>query len=369
MPAAASPAASGVPGPPDKAAVIAALRFGWTFAEFRGRNRPVPPHGDDPRVQRDDHALPLRSERTMTEQAIETRMVLIALAQQFDVDTPPVGGRGTKPATYSTQAGQLARVIDGQRQRNDVRLHATWEKLARLMYLWDAHIQDQLTAKCEIQECAYQLGRGLAEAYWSLEAESGADDDPASWMYLLGATRCAELTRLAGRVSAYLDPLTAPVIARTLTDWAAVAGDDAWRGKEAAKQLRQQIRHWYALLVLGQDPETFLRESTLKSKWQLTLRALKLYAGELIVGALGAIAVGGAAALIATDRHHTVWKVALAVFAFLGISGATIQARLKTVSQALITRLREKTYVDLVAEAVTVRPPKPGRSQRLGRAQ
>jgi DNA-binding transcriptional regulator YdaS (Cro superfamily) len=273
MPAVPS-AASEIPGPPDKSAVIAALRLGWTLAEFRGRNRPVPPHGDDPRVQRDDHALPLRSERTMTEQAIETRMVLTALAQQFGVDTPPVGGRGTKPATYSTQAQQLARVIDGQRQRHDARLDATWQKLARLLYLWDAHIQDQFTAKSEIQECAYQLGRGLAEAYWSLEATSGDGDDPASWTYLLSDARCAELTRLAGRVSAYLDPLTAPVIARSLANWAAVAADDHWRGLEAAKQLRQQIRHWYALLVLGQDPETFLRESTLKSKWQLTLRAL-----------------------------------------------------------------------------------------------
>ena len=353
--------------PPDKAAVIAALRLGWTLAEFRGRNRPVPPHVAEPHVERDDNALPLRIERSTTEQAIETRMVLVTLAQQLGVDAPVPGGRGTKPQQFSAQAERAARTIHQQRSRGEGQLQGAWHTLTGLLYKWDAHIQDRFTATSEAQECAYQLGRGLAEAYWALEADNNDADEPASWTYLLSAERCHELTRLAGRVSAYLNPMTAPVVTRSLRQWATVAADAQTRSPDAATYLRQQMRHWYALLVLGQDPETFLRESKLAARWQLTLRALRLYAGELIVGALGAIAVAVVAALIATDTGGTVLKVALGLLAFFGITGATIQARLKTVTQALVTRLRERTYVDLVAEAATVLPP--GAGQRLARTQ
>jgi hypothetical protein len=44
----------------------------------------------------------------------------------------------------------------------------------------------------------------------------------------------------------------------------------------------------------------------------------------------------------------------------VGLSAATVQARLKSTEQGLLTRLRQDAYTDLVAAAIAVAPDKPG---------
>src|ERR1700688_2152738 len=84
---------------------------------------------------------------------------------------------------------------------------AVWESLSDVLWKFDAHIQDELTAKSDTQACGYQLGRGLAESYWALNPdEAGATS--SSWKFLLGTSRCEELTRLTGRLSAYMGSYT-----------------------------------------------------------------------------------------------------------------------------------------------------------------
>ena len=83
-----------------------------------------------------------------------------------------------------------------------------------------------------IQAAAYQLGRGLAEVYWALDPAATCDPPaPDCWVFLLGASRCKELARLAGRLSGYFNPYCCPALAGTLRLWQSVAGD---RSGEAA---------------------------------------------------------------------------------------------------------------------------------------
>src|SRR5262249_47481614 len=138
-----------------------------------------------------------------------------------------------------------------------------------LIYQFDASVQDTLAARSETQATAYQLGRGLAEAYWALNPEA-AD----SWALLLGAERCDELTRLAGRLSGYFNPSCLPAVAGTVRRWQSVASDEAWR-KDAQKDLYRQLQRWYDLLVLGQDPSTFIKPSAHITLGRIVLPALR----------------------------------------------------------------------------------------------
>ena len=48
------------------------------------------------------------------------------------------------------------------------------------------------------------------------------------------------------------------------------------------------------------------------------------------------------------------------VVGVVGLSAATVQARLKTTAQGLLSRLRQDAYTDLVAVAIAEAPDKPG---------
>jgi len=53
-------------------------------------------------------------------------------------------------------------------------------------------------------------------------------------------------------------------------------------------------------------------------------------------------------------------KALLGVLGAVGLSAATVQARLKNVAQSLLKRLRQDAYTDLVAVAIAVALDKPG---------
>ena len=356
--------------------VLSALRLGWSVAEMRGRNRPDGPPGEVVGMpDHVDHPLPLRIERGKTELRIEIQSVVAELARQLHVDEAPDG------TSYSAALGEQAKLLaharapkaaDAFRQaleqepRYQDELAAAarqpWEDLAELLWQFDAHVQDRLAALSESQAIGYQLGRGLADTYWALNP--GQEDGAASWGFLLGERRCGELSRLTGRLAAHMGEYTASAIAGSLEVWKAVVATPAWRGppEQAAQALYAQIRRWYELIVLGQDPTTLIGPAAVMRNYRTLARAFQLFWPELIatVFGLGALItllflvnVGGAAA----------WAKTLSgVLAAVGLSLAGLTGVLKNSAQALTKRLRQDAYTDLVALAVQTAPAPPDKS-------
>src|SRR5580693_7349654 len=237
-----------------------------------------------------------------------------------------------------------------------------WADLAELMWQFDAHVQDRLAALSQTQAIGYQLGRGLADTYWALNP--GQEHGSASWSFLLGERRCGELQRLTGRVAAYMGEYTAPAIAGSLEVWRAVVAAPGWMGDptKTSRALYSQIRRWYELIVLGQDPTTLIGPAAVMRNYRTLARAFQLFWPELIatVFGLGALItllflvnVGGAAA----------WAKTLSgVLAAVGLSLAGLTGVLKNSAQALTKRLRQDAYTDLVALAVQTAPTPPDKS-------
>jgi len=343
--------------PEDSPQVVSALRLGWYVAEVRGRNRPggpCPPAGLLP--DRRDHVLPLRVERTPAELRIEAQVVLCTLAGDLGVDEVTVDGQ---QQSRTALIDERARALAAAAPDTAVAAEA-WKALAASIYDLDARAQDTLAAQSEMQAAAYQFGRGLAEVYWALDPDVACEPTvPDCWMFLLGEHRCAELTRLAGRLSAYFNPYCPPAIAGTLRLWQSVASDEKWRAG-AQDHLYQQSRRWYELLILGQDPSTLIKPYQLVRNWQATLRALQALWIPLITAA---VSLGLVVAVITLSIEGSASAFLKALFGVLGVAGlsaATVQAGLKTTAQGLLTRLRQDAYTDLVAVAIAQAPDKPG---------
>jgi len=442
--------------PDDAGDVLCALRLGWFLAEVRGRNRPGGQLGVGAAMpENDDHALPLRIERSPTELRIEAQKVVAQLAAHLNVDAdghgtgfgaavdekarllnpvrapkasaalqraldqlrmaeagrsypgasgPPtpqqalqtlmaavdpqqqVVAAAQEPAAAGEQRGldalrdaiaawpaitggdtdaARARValVRGKLQVIVAAASEPWEDLAELLWRFDAHIQDQLSATSETQACGYQLGRGLAETYWALDPDHAAAGS-RGWDFLLGEERCAELSRLAGRLGAYLPEYTAPAITGSIEIWRYLAGQLAWRGdgQVANDALYQQIRRWYELIVLGQDPTTLVKPNGLISSYRIFGRAIRLFWPQLVATIIGLgflvtllvlLGVGGA----------TAWEKTLSgVLAVAGLSLGGLTGTLKNSAQAMLKRLRQDSYTDLVAIAVQTAPPPPRKS-------
>jgi hypothetical protein len=450
-----------VAAPEDAEDVLCALRLGWFLAEVRGRNRPGGQLGAG-LPQNDDHALPLRIERSPTELRIEAQKVVAQLAAHLNVDTDSHGAgfgaaidakarlldpvrapkasaalqralgqlrmaqagrsyRGASGPPTPQQALQtLTAAVDSQQQivaaaqdqaaaageqrgldalrdavvalpavtggdtvaaRARVELirgslqglvaaaSAAWDDLAELLWKFDAHIQDQLSATSEAQACGYQLGRGLAETYWALDPEAPDDPDEAAagcrgWDFLLGPDRCTELSRLAGRLGAYMPEYTAPAITGSIEIWRYLAGLPAWRGdgQVANDALYQQIRRWYELIVLGQDPTTLVKPNGLISSYQTFGRAIRLFWPQLVATIVGLGFLVTLLVLLGVGGATTREKTLSGVLAIAGLSLGGLTGTLKNSAQAMLKRLRQDSYTDLVAIAVQTAPPPPRRS-------
>lgn len=98
------------------AAVRDAVRAGWLMAELRGRLRPGGPSPETPHLDRADHVLPLPSERTPTEQVIETRRALAALATALGVSVPPPSSGAS---SFLHQLEDASKALDGARGASD----------------------------------------------------------------------------------------------------------------------------------------------------------------------------------------------------------------------------------------------------------
>jgi hypothetical protein len=343
--------------PEDALEVISALRLGWYIAEVRGRNRPAgpqPPGNELP--DRDNYVLPLRIERTAAELRAEAQAVLHELAGDLHVDTVIVDNREqSRTAVIDQQACALAATVPGT-----AAAVSAWKAMAVSIYELDAHAQDTLTAQSDMQGAAYQLGRGLAEAYWALDPDAACTPlTPQCWTFLLGGPRCEELTRLVGRLSGYLNPYCPPAVAGTLCLWQSVAGDEQWR-KGAQDPLYQQLRRWYELLVLGQDPSTLIPPYALLKDWRASAHAVRALRIQLVTAAVSLALVIALITLILNGSASAFLKAIIGVVGIVGLSAATVQAGLKTTAQGLVSRFRQDAYTDLVASAIAEAPAKPG---------
>jgi hypothetical protein len=489
----------------DAERVLSAVRLGWGMAEARGRNRPGGPPGEsEPLPAGNDHALPLRIERTPTELRIEAQSLIAALARRLHVDTSahgmhfgralddkakllaharaekavhalqsavgllttaqdkaagllaavtaaehalraagkrvvtaaeqvltsaenpaadPDGGPAGSPEEFAevpTEAGGARAARDGEadgaraardgeadgaqaardgeadgaraardgeaagraalttfidylksepdltaaaaagrqaieRLRQDVAgfERLAWESLAELIWKFDAHIQDGLAAASETEAIGYQVGRGLAETYWALDA--GQVGGATGWTFLLGNERCTELSRLVGRLGAYMCEYTAPAIAGSIDVWKAVAANTAWRGDPADPALYNQIRRWYELIILGQDPTTLITPMDIFRAYRTIFRTLRWFLPELAELVIGLGGLGFLIYFLGANGSAT-QKALSGILTAVGLSVASVSGKLKNSEQALLKRLRQDAYTDLVVYAVQTAP-------------
>ena len=351
--------------PPDAAAVVSALRLGWCMAEVRGRNRPDPPPGAGVEPPRPGHALPLEIERTPDELRIEAEMLLMSLAAKVGVD-----GDDKKEPSYARQLNSDAEALYWARKSHAGTAGKQWDDLAELTYKFDAHIQDILAARSETQSCGYQLGRAMAETYWALNPAAAAKVSPAvpgaaaeipnpvAWEYLLSEPRCREIGRLAGRLSRYFHMYTAAAIAGSAMVWMHVAADPRWRGN-AAPALYQQIRHWFEFTIAAQDPTTLISPYALLRNFRQVAHVLRAFWLQFLLTGLAGAALIVLADLLASPRGTTLAKSLLAAAGVTGFSVAGVSAKLKNQAQALLLRLRQDAYTDLITVEITTAPPQP----------
>lgn len=404
--------------PDDADKVLTAIRLGWTVAEVRGRNRPDAPPGANAELPGpQSQALPLHIEQTKNELRIEAQKVLGAMARGVNLDKtgedqpgwaeaidskaealywarrgaapaaagaagpggaasggavapgdPAAAGAAAAPAEVS--AGGVAAApaavaapdgaapaVGGAPPAAAGDPDKLWADLQELIFKFDEHVQDTLAAGPDTIACGYQLGRALAEPYWALNPRLGDNaPSPEAWHFLLGKERCPEMGRLVGRLSRYFHEYTPAAIAGSVQIWKHVAADSAWRRDDC---LYQQVRRWYELVVMDQDPTTLVQPGALIRNFRLVLRALRIFWPELIGTVIAAAALSGFAVALGQNHISSLAKTALGFIAITGFSAAGLTAKLKNQAQAMVTRLRQDVYTDLVAVAITTAPPMP----------
>jgi hypothetical protein len=365
---------------PDAIEVAGALRLGWLIAEVRGRALPGGPGLDTASpMARGGWVLPLGSERSPAEREVESGHALSAVARRLEVDPPvtdppqpaaPQAGRAAPAGgpRFSDEMSHLSRLLADERKQHDPHEETTWRSLARLLYRWDAKIQDSLLSRSDRLANAYELGRALAETYWALDTDAPATvqqdghdrPNPVSWQFLLGDERRSDIARLLGRLTPYFAPLTPAAVAGSVEVWGAVAASQSWRdASDARPKLLEQVRNWYSLLVAGLDPETMLKPYALLRSWRIFKKTFKAFGLEMVIGLLGAGAIAALGLLIAYEPQQPALKAVSAILGFLGITGAGLQARLKATTQSMVARLSQDLSTDLVAEQITVTPTAP----------
>jgi hypothetical protein len=342
-------AASAAP-PGDRPMVLDALRLGWYMAEVRGRNRPGRPGEQAAMPGNRGHALPLRAERTAAELRIEAQQVLGTLAARLQVDDNGAAGSSYYSAVDQKAAGLASA------PPNSWAAAALWDALAELIYIFDASIQDILSARSETQAAAYQLGRGLAEAYWALDPAAPCDPlTPDCWGFLLGAERCDELMRLAGRLGVYFSPYCLPAVAGTVRRWQSIASDPD-RREIAYGQLYRQIRRWYDLLILTQDPATLIKPYGLGASWRVSRRALRALWVQVLTAAISLALMAAAITFAAGGFSSAFVQAAAGAAGVAGLTTAAGQAWLKNSAHQLLPRLRQDAYTDLITAAIMEAP-------------
>ena len=360
----------------------ALMRLGWMVAETRGRYR----LGDDRRlspltVDRAGAVLPLATERTPAELRIEAEKVLTQVAgeQKLDFQARADLGidRSLLPSDDVTASAYMrllgATLAAVRKDRDRAREDTVLRQLGQLFYTWDSTIQDKLAAEAYGRSSAYQLGRGLAETYWSLDpaAERGSY---YSWHHLL-VQRFNPLAALLRRSAALLPSLTAETLTATLEQWRGVAVQFSPLGKrgraapplqgtdqerqDASAVLGVQAALWRDLLLSGNPPTALVATDKIWFRARNAGPLLRSFAGELLGLLLGLLLVAVAIVLVtgsAPGVPRTLIGTLAGVFGAFGLTSSAVVARAKAVGQGLLQQLRDKIAADAVIAAATYLP-------------
>lgn len=347
-------------------AVGDALRLGWAMAEVRGRNWPYGPRPVATGLPEfpGDEVLPLRSQRDGRAARQASAATLVSLAAKLGIrDVDDADLLSVIPAF--TAQGEAALEDDLGHDPGP-----QWQRAAGFFRDWDGRIQDELAERGEPLANAYLLGRGLAECYWGLGPTrlwlAGGKDTGVSLRFLMGVDRQRELTRMLGRLGPHeVHPLSASAISGSLEAWEAVAADDLWaRHPDREKLLYEQVRRWYQLLILEQDPTTLVRPGESLASLRSAGRALRAFWPQV---ALAVIAVALVTAVVPSLGEGRDWLSSLLATSGLGVLvTAGLLARGQSAAQRVVMRMRQDAYTDLVALSVTVVPDHPrGSARRL----
>ncbi len=95
---------------------------------------------------------------------------------------------------------------------------------------------------------------------------------------------------------------------------------------------------------------------------QTVARAVKLFLPELVATIVGLAFLVTLLLLISAGTGNTWEKTVSGILAAAGLSLAGLTGTLKNSAQAMLKRLRQDTYTDLVAIAVQTAPPPPRKS-------
>ncbi len=334
------------------------------MAELRGRLRPGGPLPGGPDLDRAAHTLPLASERSGTEQMIQTRCVLADLATVFGTAS---SFASTPPKTFADELEDASKALARARRGCGTTTPGdAWDRVAEIIYSWDAAFQDVLAGQSIDHGRAYELGRALAETYWALDPDAPVSKDdgappPNTWEFLFGGERVQVIDERARSLAPHFHPVTTPVVSATVHAWAAAVGRGKLRKPKTASgatnSLRQQVSYWHELVVAGVDPETLLKPYASLRFTKITPRVLRSFATEAAIGTVGLAGLVGLAVLSVEVQGVPGWKTLAGVAGALGVTIGGVQAALKNGAQSLLRRLRADVYTDLVTAETTSLPP------------
>jgi len=361
-------------------------------------------------------ALPLASERSPVELGIERASALAAVAtEQLHVDAvikpdvlkdilivpglPPdlLGAGPAEPPTYAPLMRVMVTKVLRERPEPSTKVSKDFEKLlgalGEVLFHWDAAIQDSLISTSDRLANGYELGRAVAETYWSLDPKAAALveesgtllPNPESWQFLLGEERRAVISQLLQRLAPYFGSLVAPAVAASVEVWGTVVALQApkrhlwgttrqkremrpntwWKATDAQSSLRRQVANWYSLLVAGLDPETLLKPYAVLRSWRSAGKALRVLLAEAVVAVIGVALIAAFGVLMAGASKNSTLEAALAALGVVGITGAGVQARIKAKTQSALARLAQDLSTDLVASQMSVTPTRPSGTSRL----
>jgi hypothetical protein len=316
-----------------------AVRLGWVVAELRGRSWPQGPRPATSSLPpRPEHTLPLRSQRGYAAAQNSAVHTLAALATQLGI-----------PADDAEAA---------------LASDKSWSEVSTYFFEFDARVQDSLAWRNEAAANGYLLARGLAECYWGLGPDDSWEENGqqtgVSLRFLFGPDRRRELTRMLGRLTPNeMHSLSAPAISGSIEAWGGVADDPEWsKVPDLRDQLYEQVRRWYQLLVLDQDPTTLVKPYAKLSSPHGFFRFMRLYRLQIILGIVALLLI---TFFLAFRGQTGDWIPS--IFGVLGVGGAVLTGvltRAQSTAQRLATRMRQDAYTDLVAVAVTAVPKQPG---------
>ncbi len=376
--------ATAQPSAPGLEQLRAALNLGWSMAELRGRLRyghVEPPGTVDYQFPREKfHALPIGGEHSLVEQQIATRVAVALLADGFGLDEPLPDRTEAPGDTVKALAIDLEEKLEAAEQdgrppaRPDTyppgsAVAQAWEAAAEAIYYWDEQIQDRLGVSAELY-AAYQLGRGLSDAFWALNPDAPAPlatptltstaspPDPASWEFLLGPRRKLMLGAYLTLLEGALAPLSGPAVSGPLGRWCKLVADEQVRRRspDAQVALRGQLQNWRDVLLGSRDPTSFAKGFGVRLALRQALRVVQTLPLETFLGAGGIALLGLAGYFLGASTQNTGTAILASVLGFFGVTGAGLLAWAKARAAVLSVRLREAFYRDIVEAQATVLP-------------